>query len=265
MTVLHIWNTAGVASLMARSLRSIGIKSDVVMRSSHDPFKFGLFYGFDSLDLEANNFNAYCLSKAEHYDIIHVHSAHKLLPDLREKYPGKKIVFQAHGSEITNGDLYEYTFNISHADSVISSTKDLNEILTKSDIENKLILNAVDTCLFKDYGSDRSGDLLMKLPSLDMDKTIRIAHKHSKKFTIFNREKHIPFWEMPKLLNRYARLIDIKVGNWMDEPTQARSKTALEALACGCYVINYDGTISKGLPKENTPEYQLKKLLEVYG
>ena len=264
MTVLHIWNTAGVASLMARSLRGIGIKADVLMRASHDPFQFGLFYGFDPLDLDSKKFTAVSVSKAKQYDIIHVHSAHRILPQLREEYPLKRIVYQAHGGEITNGDPAEYISNISKADAVISSTKDLNEILLNAGIENTLIMNAVDTYLFKDTSSERSGDLLMQLPYLNMDETIRISKQYSENFTIFNRANHIPFWSMPELLNKYDRFIDVKVGTWMDEPTQARSKTALEALACGCTVINYDGTISKGLPEENRPEYQLNKLKQIY-
>lgn len=264
MTVLHIWNTAGVASLMARSLRGIGIKADVLIRSLHDPFQFGLFYGFDPLDLDAKQFTGVCISTAKQYDVIHIHSAHRIIPLLREEYPLKRIIYQAHGSEITNGDPDEYTSNISKADAVISSTKDLNEILLNAGIENALILNAVDTCLFKDTSSERNGDLLMQLPYLNMDETIRISKQYSENFTIFNRSNHIPFWKMPELLNKYNRFIDVKVGTWMNEPTQARSKTAIEALACGCTVINYDGTISKGLPEENTPEYQLNKIKQIY-
>ncbi len=67
---------------------------------------------------------------------------------------------------------------------------------------------------------------------------------------------------MPDLLNQYEKYIDYKVTNFGLE-LKALSRTALEALACGCDVY-HDGKIIESLPQEHMPEVVMKKLYSLF-
>lgn len=67
----------------------------------------------------------------------------------------------------------------------------------------------------------------------------------------------IPHRKMPMLLNQYEYFID-------HCHVPALSKTGLEALACGCKVVRWDGKIIQGLPLEHRPENVIEKLKKIY-
>ena len=72
---------------------------------------------------------------------------------------------------------------------------------------------------------------------------------------------------MGAVLSSYEYYIDIKRSvspGALGELVQTLSKTGLEALACGCKVIQWDGDVIVGLPDEHHPKTVVNKLWELY-
>jgi len=269
MKVLHIWNTAGVASLMSKSLRKHGIQSDVIMRTGYDPFNMCEYYGDELLNVGGSEFLREAIKKAEGYDIIHVHGIFKMMKRLRDAYPDKKLILQHHGTELTTGDIHELFNYYQYCDSIVTSTHDLFMFLNKFKIENTLIENAVDTDLFKPIEQSKFKDALMfDIRYVDTESSQRFVEKVSDwEYNLIDREtNHVSYTEMPLFLNKYSRFIDVKCYEWTNGiPGQAYSKTGREALACGLEVLNYRGKVVKGLPIKFTPEHQVNELINLYN
>lgn len=268
MKVLHIWNTAGVASLISKNLNKNGIESDVIMRANYDPFGMTNYYNDTLLNVSGGSFITEAIKRAENYDIIHVHGIVKITQQLKERYPNKKIILQHHGTELTIGNMNELINYYRYCDEIITSTIDLHQILNNHLIQNTLIENAVDTDLFKPIAKNKFKPALMfNIRYVDTDASLKFVESVSDwKINLIDRESNsVPYHQMPELLNRYDKFIDVKCYEWTNGiPGQAHSKTGREALACGLEVLNYKGEIVKGLPIEYTPEYQVKKIVELY-
>jgi hypothetical protein len=115
MKVLHIWNTAGIGSIIAKYMdRLFGTKSLVVHRRVFDPYGFTT-YG-ELWDCGAKMFALKCLWLARKFDIVHVHSFDKLILFLKFLYPKKPVVMHYLGSEIRGKwilkRLCEFRFDI---------------------------------------------------------------------------------------------------------------------------------------------------------
>ena len=81
--------------------------------------------------------------------------------------------------------------------------------------------------------------------------------------TIINREKNTTTYsELPKTLNQYGGFIDIRHHKQRGLLTD-RSKTGLEALACGLKVLTPEGWITS-LPERHKPEIVVKNLIAKY-
>lgn len=287
--ILHIWDSAGIASLFCRELDKHDFAdftecymTKVLMRSIHDPFDMTKYYGQESLDLEGRPFLDYAKRVAEDYGIIHIHGLFEIVPEYKKIFPKKKIVLHFHGSNLTNAkDIDELIRCTKEADRVICATPDLMDILINKGISPILILNPIDTDLFKPMHvnemqkSDHA--VYVKIRYIEMDKVKSFVANHCNWiFEIYDRDKGsdnpsawkntgVKFYDMPHFYAKYNRLIDVKIYPWLDgEPAQAYSKTGLEALACGLEVLNYKGEIVKGLPMEHTPRYAVTKLIGVY-
>jgi hypothetical protein len=91
------------------------------------------------------------------------------------------------------------------------------------------------------------------------------AAENGLKLTIHNRQTHpIPYTEIGEVLSSYEYYIDVKTLPKWEYLGPGLSKTGLEALACGCKVIRWDGKIVEGLPAEHHPENVVTKLWNFY-
>jgi hypothetical protein len=84
--------------------------------------------------------------KAKRYDVIHIHSLFKIIPELRKKYPDKKLILHYHGSEVRTkvGSLDPLRLEAEDkSDIILVATPDLVNYLTNSN--PKYIPNPVDT------------------------------------------------------------------------------------------------------------------------
>lgn len=256
VSVLHIWNTAGVASVIAKFQKKIlGWNTWVIMRGKYD--KYGLTTYGEIINTDKIRFILKALVLARKYDIIHVHDLDRLIPVLKTIY-NKKIILHYHGSRI-RGRWSERKKYWGKADLVLVSTPDLLE-----NAPNDIIYlpNPVDTQLFKPMLRFRKRNTALYIYRHQLNEDIewpkKIAEKMGWDLTIIDREKNpIPYREMPQILNRYEYFIDRK-------HIPSLSKTALEALACGVKVVRWDEKIVSELPIEHSPKYVVFKLKELY-
>jgi glycosyltransferase involved in cell wall biosynthesis len=254
LRVLHIWNTAGVASVIAKYMdRILCTRSLVVHRRAFD--RYGVTTYGELWDCDAKVFALRCLLLARKFDLIHVHSFDKLVPYLKLLYPSKPIVLHYHGTDIRGKWLQKQKY-WSKADAILYSTPDLlNHETPKLAV---YLPNPVDTDLFHEFpGVPRKSRTALAFQYLlDRDKANKYAQKHGLSVEFIDRS--IPHVEMPETLNRYEYYID-------RTQIPSLSKTALEALACGLKVVRWDGEVVEGLPEEHKPENVIRRLIEVYN
>ena len=260
MKVLHVWNTAGVASTLAKfQNKLLKWKSWVITRKIYDKYGFTI-YGKTTI-LPSSLFTLMVIATLRKFDIIHVHSIDTILPKIKSLYPKKPIILHYHGSEIRNKwSLRKRYWKL--ADAIIVSTKDLLESAPQERVY--YLPNPVDTEIFKPISSLRIKNTALFIydnhpkykASLEWAKSV--AKKKRLKLIVHNRAvKPIKFLDMPLFLNRFEYFIDHK---WVP----ALSKTALEALACNVKVIRWDGRIIENLPNQHRPENVIKALIKIY-
>ncbi len=260
MRVLHVWNTAGVASILAKHQRKLlNWDTWVIYRRKYDRYGFTV-YG-ELSNLPSILFYLKTLIKAVKFNVIHIHDIDRIIPFLRSVYGSKKIIIHYHGSSI-RGRWREKEKYWSKADMVFVSTKDLyEEAPSKASVY--YIPNPVDTDIFKPIKMRkvRKGALFIYDESPKLRESLNwartIASKYGLKLYIHYRNRTpIPYTYLPIFLNKFEYFID---HTWVP----ALSKTALEALACGLNVIRWDNKVISGLPHENKPEYPVRLIAEL--
>ncbi len=262
MKVLHVWNTAGIGSIIAKwENKLLNWKTNVFMYKAYDPFGFTIFgelWGSEKASVnEKIVFFLKSLIKSKEYDIIHIHYHDVFIPFIKKLYRNNKlIIMHYHGSDIRN-KWEKRSKYWKKADIILVSTKDL---LDGSPENTVFVPNPVDVDLFYPMEKSRKkGTALFfydRTPKLrySLPWAINIARKMGLELTVINREINpISYKRMPYILNKYEYFIDHKY-------VPALSKTALEALACGLKVIRWDNKVIHGLPYKHHPRYTIKLL-----
>lgn len=262
MNILHIWDQAGVACILAKHHRRMGHKVKILKRAGYDPFKISQFYQEPLLDMDGKAFIKHAVKEAANYDVVHVHSIYKVIPDLRKKYRDKKLVLHYHGSEVRdkNGDPLR-TESESRADIVIGSTRDLREFVN----EMVHVPNPVDTEHFTPSDGSSLKAFTIKAARGDVQKVLDYLKSNNidLQLDVIDREANpIPYAEVPSFLRQYRTYVDIKYVDGM--LLRAMSKTGLESLACGLTVLNHELKHLQGLPQEHRPEIAAGKVLGIY-
>jgi len=253
MKILHIWDCAGVASILAKWQEKQGHTVKVLMRKTSDKLGISQFYG-NTIDLTGKPFLDLAFKEAKNYDVIHVHNISKIIPKLKLRYPGKKIILHFHG--FTSATQKRAKICAFFADRVFLATEDLKSVFPKGHV----IPTPIDTDHFKGM-SESDKKLSFHIRYLDLEKFKDATNDDS--IEIIDREKkHIPYGVMPSFLKKYGTYYDIKYmyGNLL----HAQSKTCYEALACGLDVINWQGKRLTGLPPNHRPEIVANLCTKLY-
>jgi len=259
LRILHVWNTAGVASIIAKYMdKMFGTESNVIMRRQFD--KLGLTTYGELWDSGSKVFTFRALLKARKYDLVHVHDFDKFVSYLKFLYPNKPVILHYHGSMI-RGKAKERERYYKKADFLIVSTSDL-----LGDLPNAThVPNPVDTEFFHPVPieSEPGTALHFNYNSIDLAKVF--AETHNLRLTIYTTEKDgwISHVKLPEFLCRFEYYIDVKRNN-EGKLLHALSKTGLEALGCGLKVISWDGKIVEVLSKENKPDSVTKQIYKIY-
>lgn len=254
--ILHVWNTAGVGSVIAKFTdRTFGTQSKVIARRAAD--RVGLTtYGVAYPDGPAHFFLR-ALSMSGAADIVHVHSLDRVVPWVK-RLRGKPVVIHYHGTDI-EGRWSEKSSRWKVADFVAVSTPNLLEGAPSS---ATFVPNPVDTDLFKPSDERAPGSALSFRYGMDQEAE-KAASTLGVKLTWLDRWT-IPHDKMPETLSKYEYYIDMRKP---PEHMVARSvgRAALEALSCGCKVVDWSGKVIEGLPDENDPVRVAARWNEVYG
>ena len=266
MRILHIWDQAGVACILAKHQRKLGHDVRIMKRAGYNPFGIFEFYGEPQLEVDGKSFIKKAIGEARDYDIVHVHSLYKIIPEMRSKYAQKKLVLHYHGSEARKGTKDSVQLDAEQdSNAVIGSTTDLMPYVGNDMI---YVPNPVDTEHFKPTVVSRSlgaNAFTFKTTGANMSWVLRYLKDNNidvKVDVLDRQETPVPYSLMPETLARYSTYIDLKyvAGALL----QSSSKTALECLACGLRVLDHKLQYREKLPEEHRPERVAEQVLEIY-
>lgn len=294
MKILHINDQAGVACILAKFQEKQGVESKVIAIAD----KYGIkeYYQNNVILVEKENFYTSALNESAFYDIIHIHSVDALVYKLRRRYGNrKKIILHYHGTDLRGnykksisltlrlkrlgvrmknklwllrngytGSLQDTMQQL--ADIVLVSTPDLLKLANKS----YYLPNPVDTELFNENISNHQKDpnydaITIKTEAIDIQRALHYIKDRNITYNIYVHDRTYnptPYQDMPDLLKKYNTYVDIKFVN--GRLLESASKTALESLACGLQVLNYQLKYIKKLPIEHEARNVVNKLFSLY-
>lgn len=303
MNILHIFDQAGVACILAKYQQSHGDYSRVILSSKVDKFGIYQFYEQYIDDVaDSTQFANYCIKSASDADIIHIHSRTDILFKLRKEFGRtKKILMHYHGSDIRGLHMKRRQFLLPHrsfesdllitaklmarsmkhkitarrtrlnvqrvSDAVLVATPDLLGLIPGA----VYLPNPIDKDHFTpditnvEYTNQKKL-LTMNTETTDLELVMAHCHKHNlgQDLDIYDRmAAPMMYKDMPDFLKRYEGYVDIRYVN--GKILQNLSKTALEALSCGLEVIDYNLNHHKSLPSQNDPLNVVSTLSALYS
>jgi glycosyltransferase involved in cell wall biosynthesis len=293
MRILHVWDQAGVACILAKYQRLQGHDAKVIMNRGQDKYGIYKFYEKYISDFRLEDFTEKCLEEAELADIIHIHSRIDILFKLRRKFGrSKKIVLHYHGTDIRGPYRPENhvpmrlrlsnivlksramaktsrrkRFHIGAqllADIVIVSTPDLLSIVSDA----IYVPNPVDTDHFKPQViyEKKKRALTLKTEVNNAQWALDYCKNNNIRLDIEIYDRSlgpIMHADMPNFLGQYSVYVDIRYVN--ETILQGLSKTALEALGCGVKVLDYQLKYQFGLPIEHDPVNVVSRISSIYS
>jgi len=259
--VLHVAyrDIAGVPSLLTDGLRNRGIEADLLLREQH-PCRFSNHY--KPLNVSATSFLLYVLICSKNYDIVHLHG----LPFKRRfnidvvalKVSRRKLIVHLHGEIRRYHRKLSTKVALQISDKVLVSTPDLLRYWPSA----TWLPNPIDPIFKPMKRWHTKGKALYFWSPYDIEKSSNtmvknLSQRMGLELTILNRK--IPYRDMPKILNNYEYFF----GRFN---IPSLSKTALEALACGCKVISWKGLVtnSQEILKKHNLQKVIEKLMEIY-
>jgi hypothetical protein len=298
MRILHVWDQAGVAFVLAKYQNLQGQYSKAIMVKEYDKFGIGRFYNEHVISVTLEEFVQRSLEEALSADIVHVHGRSDMVIRLRNEYGNsKKIILHYHGTDIRGIKKQKLPHRSKLSDlavrgiftyrrvrdsilfkkrihrqaqrltnAIIVSTPDLLPL-----ISNAVYLpNPIDTDhftpdkIFSKAGRERA--LTMDTEAIDIGLALNYCKQHNvnQEIEVYSRIKDpIMYKDMPVFLKKYGLYVDVRYVD--GKILENLSKTALEALACGLDVIDYKLNRRHGLPDEYTPKNVTSRLETIYS
>ena len=290
MRILHILDVAGVACIYSKYQRMRGYDAMVIWNKDVAD-KYGIydFYKDYLINVTFEEFTQTCLREAVNVDVIHVHGYIDILFELRKKFQRqKKIILHYHGTDIRGLKKQElphrsllsdtaiklkmlYRKKIGHvraqklADAVCVSTPDLLPL-----VSNGIhIPIPIDTEHFSPNGNPNvelkeaftiNSEVTNIQRALDLCK----KNKINLDIEVIDRTKNpILYSSIPDFIRQYRTYVDIRYVN--DIVLENLSSTALQSLACGLSVVDYNLDFRRGLPKEHDAAIVASQLSKIYS
>ena len=260
--ILHIWNTAGVGSLIAKyTSKYYGVKSDVTYLKAYDPFELttiGNAYDYGYIRYHLTNF----IRSYEGWDILHIHSLDRYLLPFKFIHPWTPKIIHYHGTRIrTHWDDRKKWWK--KADRILVSTPDL---LDGAPSNATYIPNTYDDDLFNPEINKNKFPKALHVSYFADDIAQDYAKNQGLELVIHDRDKNpLVHDKFAELINAYAYYIDVKrdveTKSYLLENTCI---TGLEALGAGATVIDWKGDLNKGVPSENKPVNVARKIMKIY-
>jgi len=266
LKILHVWDQASTASVIAKWQRKIYNHSTAVIKNAkHDKLKDTSYYG-GFIVKNKYLFVIRAILLARKFDIIHLHDAWFMVVPLRILYPHKKIVMHYHGSMV-RAELKGKKFRLKNekfVDYIIVSTPDLLEFDYSK--QPYYIPNPVDTDLFKPIKTLSNGKALISLKkNQSSSRTLMELQKHGFDVTLetIPRELRTDYSNFPSRLMMYEYYADLPFVN--GKMVRANSATGLQAMSMGLKVISWDYTVSNTLPDYHQPENVVREIEKIYA
>jgi hypothetical protein len=289
--VLHIWDQAGVAYIIAKFQQIGGNESKVIRIKNADKYGIDEFYKEYGLFVTSDELVSKSMEEAKRADVIHIHSLPEMVINIRKVYRRSKIIIlHYHGTDI-RGFSEEYIrksylqsilspknlirkilrkrLHIKaqrSADRVIVSTPDLAKLIKGS----ILLPNPIDTDHFnrKLIGGRSLNErgVLINSEVTNIELAIDYCRRKGVNLNIgiYDRTKNpINYKDIPNFLKKYDVYVDLRFVN--QKLLRNLSKTALEALACGLRVLNYNLEYVNELPSEHCPTNVVTGLSFIYS
>lgn len=295
MKVLHVWDQAGVGSIMAMYQRKQGLIVEVAKIDFHDGAGFDECYGnYDTFNVKKAKIyrlaksslpNIKCLKKflykvwvllptfrfylhvsrkATHFDLIHVHSVWPVLLFLPF---GKPVLLEFHGDDVRSKPTFHCWLNrvftklfvliYSFNHTVLVSTPDLLREVPKA----RWLPNPVDVGLFAKSKFNPVIGTAFYVHNWyeDGSHANKIVDLLGLKLSWLDRatQAWIPHFAFPEYLGKFEYFIDRQV-------IHSLSKTALEALSLGLKVVRWDGLVISSLPKCHLPKNVANEAIKIY-
>jgi hypothetical protein len=154
------------------------------------------------------------------------------------------------------------------SDFVIVATPDLLPLA-----ENAIYLpNPIDTdhfkrCLDMESSKDAPSKKILMISNDAIDTELVLAYCRNRgldnSIEVYDRIKNpISYANMPNFLRKYSTYLDVRFIN--GKLISGISKTALESLACGLSIIDYDLKQRMGFPPEHDPRNVVCSLFNIY-
>lgn len=262
----------------------------VLRKTNYDPFGIYQFYKEYVNFIEEREFLDACVKEANNANVIHIHSRIDVLIYLKKKLKEKsKIVMHFHGTDLRGIQKKHEKLSLqfplsiiktyrqsrireknnsmaeSLSDTVLISTPDLKNYVKKSDYI--YLHNPVDIDHFNNVNNVNSNETFFTFNTeaiADMKWIINICKRNGiDNLQVIDRMTNpIMYSDMPSLLKNFGIYVDIRYVNY--KVLDNLSKTALESLACGLKVLDYNLNYRHGLPIEHNPVNVAKRLDTIY-
>jgi len=202
------------------------------------------------------------LRDAEQFDLIHVHSLDWMLPELRRKYPGKKIVMHHHGQNLREDKSNDTLSRTMLANLILYATPDLKQYLPH---EAKYLPNPIDESLFKLSSYHGKGIIW----PLCYERHIPYWRQVLEKFpdcVIWDRRMHpLPYWRMPGFWSSFEMEVSWKPETEYITGITNLTLSDLECLALGMKVFYWpSGEILTKFPEQHRTASVVKILRGFY-
>ena len=269
MKILHIFDCAASACLIAREQRKQGHEAVVTSFASMDPFGFLTYYGEHRMETNSQIWIQYVMDHmVPDYDIIHVHFMWGVIPHIRQRHPDKKIICHYQGSDART---FPTDTNRQHAeslaDAVLYSIGDIKHLMPERAVR---FYAPIDSEMFKKkamrFKTIHALCYLTQPSDLDKNMVKEWCHNnYGGKLTIVDRtdsKLHVLYAEMPKFLANFNTYIDIRYQN--GKIIDDWSATAEQCLNMGHRVMDWNGDYQHGLDSKYKSENVLKQLESTY-
>jgi glycosyltransferase involved in cell wall biosynthesis len=291
LNILHIWDQSAVACVLAKNQQKLGHEVKILRRTGYDRYGIYEFYGEIVTLIPEENFLELSLQEANKADLVHIHSRTDALFYIRRKSNKRnKIIMHFHGSDLRginqkykrqdlllnpgllvrnsrstrvrrkNNLLAERS-----ADKVLYSTADLRKFLKRND--SVLINIPIDTDHFTPNTNNQTSKdfFIFNTEAISNMKWIIDYCKRSgiDNLKVIDRMKHpVKYSDMPRFLKQFGTYVDIRYVN--DNVLSNLSTTALQSLACGLKVVNYNLEQVSELPRYHVGSNAAKLVQKAY-
>ena len=253
---------AGIGEMLSNEANQIGHKSIVIQKRDLDPFGFGDHYGntvyVDALD----KYVQLLFESSRKSDVVIIHDWIEFLDEIE----CENIYVYFHGSKLRTLPQEQIDEVVRKVKGIILSTSDLKQFCP----DGFVLPQPVDLELFYNQNIDRDIDQLTinrKYQQDIIEPIIRERYPDCK-YMVRSTSTPIPYNKMPEYLNRCKVYIDWKFDYSKPIPKTVNipSTTGLQALACGCTVVNCNAVrLSKSLLTRHDSKNVSKEFLKHIG